>query len=156
MNRTVQGSCTAAGFTTIELVAAMLSAAILAITMGAMLEFGYHAWFSLGTRAEMQRDAAVAMDVLTSAVRAGTNLSFAAGALTVKFSGQPDAVIDTSGGTLRYQPSVASSNRCPLVCGTLQDFSVSIASNTATVVLSLSSGTDTVSNNLVITRRNSY
>ena len=160
MTRTVHGSPAAglAGFTTLELVVAMLSAAILVITMGAMLQFGYRCWFRLGKRANMQYDGVVAMDVLSSVTRAGTNLTFAAGKLTVYFDGRPNAVVDkdTSGTNLRYQPSVSSSNRFPLVSGTLQSFNVSTNSDTATIDLCLSSGGETVSNSVVVSRRNTY
>lgn len=143
-------------FTLVEVTVAMLSAAILAVTSAVLLSFGCRSWLHLQQRAAMQCDAVAAMDVLTSAVRAGTNVVFAANNCTVQFDGFPNAVIAASGGNLQYQPNAACSNGFPLASGNLQMFAVNAGSNCTSIVVVLATGGEIISNTLMVTQRNIY
>ncbi len=48
-----------AGFTLVELTAGMVAGAVLALTVGAMLAFGYKGWKACKADADLQRDGAV-------------------------------------------------------------------------------------------------
>lgn len=62
----------------VELVAGMLCASILVLTMGILLYLNYTGWARLQAVAEMQRDGSLAMNTLTDVLRCGnaTNLQW--------------------------------------------------------------------------------
>ena len=144
------------GFSLVELLAAMAAAAILALTAGAMLWYGYLGWTRARGSVELQRDMRAATDIFTRAARAGTNLVASTGTVfTVEFSDRPTASLFASGSSLVYDPDTASSgDQITVANGTLQSFDVSLAGNLTTLVLVLNSAGETLSNRVVISRRN--
>ena len=144
------------GFTLVELSVASIATAILALTVGTMLWFGYLGWSRLNAAVQMQRDMQVAMDILTRIVRSGTNVTVSAGpVVTVQSSDRPDTTVYTSGSSLMCNPSVGSGG-APLTVanGTVRQFEVWQAAGMTTVVLVLQSGGETLSNQIAIARRN--
>ena len=57
------------GFTLVEMMAAMLAGAVLALTAGAMLIFGYAGWANQSDSVKMQNDASLAMLVIGREIR---------------------------------------------------------------------------------------
>ena len=58
------------GFTSVEILVAVVSAAILATMAGTMLAYGYKSWRQNSIAVELQRDATAAMEMLSWKVRA--------------------------------------------------------------------------------------
>jgi Tfp pilus assembly protein PilW len=132
-----------AGFTLVELVAAMLTAAILALTAGSMLFYAFAGWQRNTENLEMQRDGTIAMDMLARAVRAaaGSNvlvqaesLQVAGGGATLRFS--------VSGNDLVYDPDTATpGDETAIVAGRLASFSPTLVTNVGVAVdLALQAG----------------
>lgn len=145
-----------AGFTLLELAAAIVAAAILALTAGSMLWYGYRGWKQLGDSIGLQRDMRAAMNVMERAVRSGTNMTFSTGLVfTVQYATLPAALVYAAGNSLYYQPNAAvTGSQMTLVGGTLQQFGVGLATNTVTLTLVLKANQETLSNQVVLTRRN--
>ena len=144
------------GFTLVELTAGMVTASVLALTAGSMLWYGYLGWHRLGDAVNMQRDMRAALETLSHAVRTGTNMTVTGGTVfTVQSATRPPVSVYSSGGSLYYDPNTgAAGDQITLVNGTLQTFDVAVASNTATALLVLKSNSETLSNRVVMTRRN--
>ena len=143
------------GFTLLELLAVMLAAAVLALTAGSMLWYGYRGWQRVGDSIGLQRDMRAAMNVMARSVRAGTNMTFSTGLVfTVQYSGLPPASVYAAGNSLYYVPDTGAAGSMCLVNGTLQQFGVALATNTATLTLVLQGNQETLSNRVVLTRRN--
>jgi Tfp pilus assembly protein PilW len=145
-----------AGFSLVELIAGILAAAVLALTAGSMLWYGYLGWRRTGEAVALQRDSRVAMDVLTRALRTGTNMTFTTGMVfTVWCPDKPRASVYASGRNLFYVPNMASGgNSMQLIGGTLDRFSISFNSGSSSVLLMLSTPTSSISNRVVVSRRN--
>lgn len=62
----------AAGFTVVEVIAALAAAAVLALTMGAVLFHMWRGWRANKAYSEMQRDGIVALRAIDRAVREGS------------------------------------------------------------------------------------
>lgn len=153
-----------AGFSLIELIAGILAAAVLALTAGSMLWYGYLGWRRTGETVELQRDYRAAMDVLTRALRAcpSTNMTFVSATAGLVFTcpGKPTARVYRSGNDLVYVPDTASGgNSTRLIGGTLapNGFNVDLGASTSTVssvLLMLSTTTSSISNRVIVSRRN--
>ena len=78
-------ACGNNGFTLVELMAGLLSAAVLALVFSAVLVYGYKGWFRLQTEAAMQSDADVAMRTMDRIGRAASNATWSASTLTLGF-----------------------------------------------------------------------
>ena len=145
-----------AGFSLLELVAGILAAAILALTAGSMLWYGYRGWKQVGDSIGLQRDMRNSMEVMSRAVRSGTNMTFSTGLVfTVQYSTLPTALVYANATNLFYQPdATVAGSQMTLVDGSLQQFAVSFATNTATVTLVLRGNQEVLSNQVVLTRRN--
>jgi hypothetical protein len=134
-----------AGFFTVEVVAAMVTAAVLAVTGGAMLFHGYAGWRKNTTSIEMQRDGTLAMDMLSRAIRAATetNVTVAASELRVATPGGTVA-FTTSGSDLLYDPDTGiPGDETTVVAGRLLSFTPALLTNTGVSVdLQLEEGDD--------------
>jgi len=66
------------GFVLIEILAGMISAGILGITMGVLLYYNYSGWKDLQGVADMQRDGSLVMNTMTRVIRGSalTNIPF--------------------------------------------------------------------------------
>ena len=145
-----------AGFSLLEMLAGIIAAAVLALTAGSMIWYGYRGWQGLGDSVGLQRDTRAALDVMARAVRTCTNMTFSTGLVfKVDYSGLPTAQIYAASNSLYYQPdATVAGTQMKLVNGTLKQFAVSFVTNTATVTLVLQANRETVSNRVVLTRRN--
>lgn len=115
-----------AAFTLVELIAAMASAAVLAVVMGAMMWYSYSGWRSMQAIGEMERDGSLAMRTMDAVIRGGTSTN-------------PAAVMNRfakSGGRLVYTPG--SGGTMDLVQAGVTGFScVTSANNKVSVGLRL-------------------
>jgi Tfp pilus assembly protein PilW len=145
-----------AGLSLIELLVGLLAAAVLALTAGSMLWYGYLGWHRTGEAVGLQRDSRTAMDVLTRALRSGTNMTFSTGMVfTVWYADKPAASVYAAGRDLFYQPNIAAGgNTMKLIAGTLDRFNVGLGSGTSSVLLVVSTSTSSISNRVVVSRRN--
>jgi prepilin-type N-terminal cleavage/methylation domain-containing protein len=145
-----------AGFTLVELMAASVASAVLLLTVGCLLWFGYLGWKRTSEAVNLQRDMRASMDVLTRMVRSGTNMTFSTSLVfVVQYSNRPPSSVTGVGSNLFYDPNTtASGDGAQLVYGTLRQFHVAIATNLAYVTLRLSNSVDTISNRVAVFRRN--
>jgi len=143
------------GFTLVEVMAALVGAAILALTAGVMLRYGMLSWTRGKQFVYLQEDMSLAMDIMSRSIRTGTNMSFSAGVFTVQFADKPTASVYASGNSLLYDPNTsAGGDVMTVVNGTLQFFSVTLVTNSATVALVLQGNGDLLSNQVAVARRN--
>lgn len=139
-----------------ELLVAMVAASVLALTVGAMIWYTTLSWRRLSQAVNMQRDMRVAMDTLTRMTRSATNVSWSTSLVyTARYTNKPPASVSAVGSNLVFDPNTtAGGDNMVLAQGTYQLFSVAISGRTSTVTLRLGSGSDTVSNRVVLYRRN--
>ena len=144
------------GFTLAEMIVAILAAAILALTAGAVFVSSFKGWLNVSRAVDMQRDAYAALDSLSRAVHMGTNMTFVTGTVfTVQYGDRPNSQFYRSGGDfIAVSPPGATGVTVRLVYGKLKTFTVSVVSNPATVWLVLTNGTEMSSNQVTLARRN--
>ena len=134
------------GFTILELLAGIISAAVLAMAMGSMLYYSYKGWQSMQSVAEMQRDGSLAMRTMTGAVRNGsTNMQFSSGQLLLRgTNGNIVWSFTQLGERLVATNSAIGAGRMDLVQKGVvaSGFSCTIISNKASIVLSLMNPAD--------------
>ncbi len=144
-----------AGFTVPELMVAMLAAAVLTLTMGALLWYSTLAWKRLAVSVNLQRDMRLSMDTLSRMTRSATGMTFSGSTYTTQYSNQPPAAVTVSGSNLIYDANTSvAGTTLVLAQGTYQQFSVAVNTNVATVTLRLGTAVETVSNRVVMYRRN--
>jgi hypothetical protein len=95
------------------------------------------------------------MDTLSRMTRSATGMTFSGSTYITRYSNQPPASVTVSGSSLIYDAntSVAGSTLV-LAQGTYQQFSVAVNTNVATVTVRLGTAVETVSNRVVMYRRN--
>jgi len=131
------------GFSLIELVVAMAAAAVLALTAGLMLVYAYKAWRQDRDGAAMQQDGSVALELISRAVRSGSNVVVQSG-----FPGDLRATLTNR--TMRifadeqnlvYDPSLAvTGDEVVVIEGRLSAFAVTNTAGTVSVVLQMEAG----------------
>ena len=129
-----------AGFTLTELSIASAAAAVLALTVGSILHYGYQGWGKQVSAVEMQRDATFAMDMMERAVRsaASGDVSVSAGRVTVSRSGRPTVSFYQSGKDLVYDPDVSGAGGdTVLIDGSLVSFACTLLTRGVRVRMSL-------------------
>ncbi len=146
-----------AGFTLVELLAALLAGAVLVAVMGAMLWYGFLGLNRTRNAVTLQRDMRASMVALSQMTHSATGMHYnTSGVYTVWFSNHPPARVYVSSTTnLFYDPDTTGSGaEMQLAYGTLRTFSVAVATNLAAVVLALGDGFETASNEVFLFRRN--
>ena len=132
-----------AGFTLVELMAAMVAAAVLALTAGLMLFYAYKAWHQDRDGAAMQQDGCIAMELISRAVRGGSNVVIQAtqpGDLRAVVSNRTLRIF-AQGNNLIYDPAMSiASNEMTVVNGSLVSFAVSNVSGNVAFVLQMEAG----------------
>jgi len=109
------------GFTLVELMAGVIMSAILAITIGMMLYFSYSNWRTNSEAIELQRDATIAMEMISRAIRPAATIAIpdtvhGAGDYSIEITDATgNAVsfylVDDGGlGTLFYDPDGGTHN----------------------------------------------
>jgi Tfp pilus assembly protein PilW len=144
-----------AGFTVPEMLATLVTSVVLAITMGALLWYTTLAWRRLGSSANLQRDLRVTMDTLSRMTRSATSMTFASSTYTTFYTNRPPASVTASGSNLVYDADTTSGGSTLILAeGTYQLFSVVVGGSNATATVRLGSQGETVSNRVVMYRRN--
>lgn len=116
------------GFTAVELMVAMVSGSVLAITAGTMLFYGYLGWQRNLVNTEVQRDATFAMDFISRAIRPAIATNVVAGGSTIKIT-QTNGVEVTIFKQVNDLVHMSSTNTTVLINGRLQVFTVGVVSN---------------------------
>lgn len=147
-----------AGFTLVELMVALMSAAVLCLTMGAMLWYLSTGMARMRGSMEMQRDLRASLDVVSRLVRVGTNMTFVAtsGVFNVQSASRAPARVYRSGSRLWFDTDTTRGGAdVVLVSAGLTNFSITLGTNRDAIVsLAIAAGTDRVSNRVVVARRN--
>jgi prepilin-type N-terminal cleavage/methylation domain-containing protein len=144
-----------AGFTLVEMLAALAAAAVLVLVMGAMLWYGFLGLTRTKKAVALQRDMRSSMVALSQMTHSATGMGFASGVYTAWYSTGSPAAVYSSSSNLFFDPNTTvAGNEMRLAYGTLKTFSATVSSNSATVVLALGDTRETVSNRVVLFRRN--
>ena len=146
------------GFTITELLVAMIASALLALTVGAMLVVGTQSWRRNHAAVELQRDAAVAGDMLRRAVRMSTKngitLSAGGSRLDIFTPGGTNAFY-ASGSDLVYDPNTGTTgDEITVVNARLAAFSATVTNTGVSVLMQLSSGDENTEVNTFLRWRN--
>jgi prepilin-type N-terminal cleavage/methylation domain-containing protein len=131
------------GFTVIELLAAMLAGAVLALTAGSMLFYAYGSWRRGRDGAAMQQDGRAAMELISRTARdaAATNLDARPSELRVAMPSNRTWRVFAQGGQLVCDPSMAVTGDEHVVAQAgVRAFSVSNDNGRLRVTLRLEAG----------------
>ena len=148
---------TAAAFTLVELMIAMFSAAVLALTAGVLLYYAYVGWSRNLQTVDMQRDATVAMTRLSRLIReaAAVNTTLSGSRLTIAHPGGATASVYQNGASLVYDPDTAQSgNEQVLVGSHVTGFVPSAYSEGLRIQLALGNGYETIQMDSILAYRN--
>ena len=143
------------GLTIVDVAASMFLSSILVLTVGSMLFFGFLSWRRNSEAVGMQRDATIAMELISRAVRPVRGSFIQASGSTLNVG---DESFYVSGNSLWYDPDDSvSGNEIEVIKGTVDTNSVTFIDDTATrsviVDLNLSTETRSVSLTSVIGHR---
>lgn len=132
-------------FTLIELLVSLIAAAMLALTAGLMVFFGYRTWQRNQEIACLQEDAAAALATVSQVLRGAVaaDVSVSAGQITVKQRDGNGTVtrtarIFTSGRNLVYRPDITATTEAVLVKGRLDSFAPQLESGRVSFILVMS------------------
>jgi hypothetical protein len=89
------------GLTVVELLVASVSAAILALTAGSMLFYGYTSWHNNSQAVELQRDGTFVLDMVGRRIRAASSADVTVGPGQLTIATQS---FHASGSDLVYDP----------------------------------------------------
>ena len=145
------------GFTLVEMLVALVAAAVLVMTMGSMLWYGFLGLSRTRQAVALQRDMRASMVALAQITHSATGLSFStSGVYVAWYSNRPSASVYSQSTTnLFFDPNTtAGGDSLQLAYGTLKTFTVAVSSNMATVSLAVGDARDTISNQVVLFRRN--
>ncbi len=144
MNRKFKG-----GFTLVELMAGMVSAAVLALVFSSVLIFGYKGWTRLRAEADLQADADVALRTIDRIARGASNATWIAGTATLVFSNAPIHSFSkpVSGSNLLWNTTTLIANR-------VGSFSCVVSGAVVSVTLGLVEGSETMDMKFSIFVRN--
>jgi prepilin-type N-terminal cleavage/methylation domain-containing protein len=140
------------GFTLVEMLVALVAAAVLVMTMGSMLWYGFLGLKRTKQSVTLQRDMRASMVALAQITHSATGLSFStSGVYTAWYSNAQASVSAVSNGLIL---TAVGGGAQQLAYGTLRTFNVAISTNTATVALALGDARDAISNQVVLFKRN--
>jgi prepilin-type N-terminal cleavage/methylation domain-containing protein len=137
------------GFSLVELMAATLAGSVLALTVGAMLCFGYASWQRNTIAVDLQRDATIASLTMTHYVRQATGIVIN-GASSITMQGTNQAMtFSTSNSSSLYGGGTA------LVKNRVTFFTPVLTNNNQVKIrLVLQDGNESTEINTITTRRN--
>jgi type II secretory pathway pseudopilin PulG len=130
-------------FSLVELLAVMVSGAVLAITAGTLLFFGFLGWRRHSQALDMQRDATLAMKVVGDAVRESHAASLqrldSGSRLNIPLPGVTSSVYKASNDpTLRFRPNVnRASDEYVLMAGKVMAFDPVLTNGGAVLTVTL-------------------
>lgn len=144
------------GFSLVEVIVAMLAAAVLVLVAGAMIWHTQSAYRRLNKAVDVQRDMRASMDVLVRMSRPATGFAFTAGTtFTALYSNRPSSRVYASGSNLFYLANASGGGAGQrLANGSLGQFAVLVQTNRAVITLVLQSPEEKMSNSVVVMRRN--
>ena len=145
------------GFTLVEMLVALVAAAVLVMTMGSMLWYGFLGLKRTKQSVALQRDMRASMVALAQMTHSATGMSYStSGVYVAWFSNRPPAsVYSQSTSNLFFDPNTtAAGDAMQLAYGTLKTFTVAISTNTATATLAVGDSRETISNQVVFFKRN--
>ena len=140
------------GFTVVELMAGMLSAAVLALVFSAVLIYGYKGLIRLQAESAMQADADVAMRTMDRIGRGASNATWSASTLTLVMTNGATQVFSKSGSNLLWGASTLIANR--VVTFSCVRTNTSVDKAIVSVSLGLVEGNETLDMPLSIFLRN--
>ena len=145
-----------AGFTLAELLVAFLAAAVMLLVVGALLMAGFRGLANTRRAVDLQRDMRASMATLAQMTHSATNMSFStSGVYIARYSNLPPKSVYSSTSNLFYdRDTTAAGADQKLANGTLKTFRVTVTTNLANAVLALGNSQETVSNRVVLYRRN--
>lgn len=137
------------------MLATLVASVVLAITMGALLWYTTLAWKRLNSSANLQRDLRLTMDTLSRMTRSATSMTFASSTYTTFYTNRPPASVAVSGSNLVYDADTTSGGTTLILAeGTYELFTVAVGGSNATATVRLGAQGETVSNRVVMYRRN--
>ena len=146
-----------AGFTLSELLVAFLAAAVMLLVVGALLMAGFRGLANTRRAVDLQRDMRAAMATLAQMTHSATSMSFStSGVYIARYSNLPpkSVYISSTSNLLYDRDTTAAGADQRLANGTLKFFNAPVATNVANVVLVLGNSQETISNRVVLYRRN--
>ena len=148
--------CRVAGFTLVEVLAAMTAGSILVLCVGIMLYYGYQGWNRNSTSVDMQADGAAVMRTVDRYVRPAhaADITVASGSLSIQTT-NGTVRVSKSGRNLVFDPNIAvSGNELNMIRGRVTSFTPSWQTNRVTITLVLDDGEENVSLTSAVTFRN--
>ena len=145
------------GFSLVELMVGMLAAAIIALTAGAMLYYGFRSLGETSTAVELQRDGTLAMRSILTALReaSGTNVTVAGGSQISISLADRVAFFEQRDNDLFFDYDTGSAgNEALLVEGTLDRLTATYRTNKIDIEIVLGDGENTAEMNGSVTFRN--
>jgi len=145
------------GLTIIELMVAMVAGAIVAVTAGAMLYYGYVAWRQNNAVVDIQRDATVALGAIGRAVRGAVGVAVGAELRATNAAGVVQRFHVGGDGLLYEQPDTLDPAEILLTVTpqvTVAAFSSAAADDGVAVHLDLLGDETRVTNSVVFHTRN--
>ena len=126
------------GFSITELVAAMVSASFLLISVGLLLYYSSKGWQRSLQVVDLRRDANATLSLLAHQIRMTTytNITVSSNTLTIT-----PASVQASGNNLNYMPT-AGTGQIALVRGNLATFVAGLTNGMVTIHLRLTNGSD--------------
>lgn len=140
------------GFSLVEMLVALVAAAVLVLTMGSMLWYGFLGLSRTRQAVALQRDMRASMVALAQITHSATGMSFSTSGVYVAWYSNSQASVSAVSNNLFL--TAAGGGVQQLAYGTLKTFSVAVATNAATVSLALGNARDTISNQVFLFRRN--
>jgi len=125
------------GFTLVELMIGMASAAVLAVVFSALLFYGYKGWKQLRGEADMQADADVAMRTMDRICRTSSNAYWNAGTATLILTNAPMHTFAKVGSNLVWSSSGVTT---VLITNRVGSFVCAVTNSTDRATLSVSLG----------------
>jgi len=147
---------TTQGFTLVEVMVAIVSGAVLAITAGSMLCFTYLGWQRSNTAVAVQRDAAMAVELLSHSLRRAAAIDVTVTPSRITIAG-PTATEEFSvnGSDFVYDPDVATSgDEETIIPGRVARFVARAYTEGLSFMLVLADGNETTRIDKVVTYRN--
>jgi prepilin-type N-terminal cleavage/methylation domain-containing protein len=141
-----------AGFTLVEMLVAVVAAAVLVMTMGSMLWYGFLGLNRTKQSVALQRDMRASMVALAQITHSATGLSFSTSGVYTAWYSNAQASVSAVTNSL-FLTGVGGGVQ-QLAYGTLQTFTGTVSNNVATVALALGDAGDTISNQVVLFKRN--
>jgi hypothetical protein len=144
------------GFTLVELGAGALTAAVLAVTAGAMLFYGYMTWRRARLAVDLQRDGTAAVRMLTTRLReaGASDVAVSAGRVDVLSRGSA-AALYASGSDLVFDPDTGTAgDEQTIVPGRLASFTPAMLDRGVALRFVLTSSEETTTINTFLSFRN--